>query len=54
MSRAKAKADQEEDSSSIPLFLGVKQLLRLGKDCGFDDKDDRELLDVMSFATNGV
>jgi hypothetical protein len=29
-------------------------LLRLGKDCGFDDKDDRELLDVMSFAANGA
>jgi hypothetical protein len=32
VSKVKSKIDQEEDSGSIPPFLEVDQLIRLGKD----------------------
>jgi hypothetical protein len=46
--------DIEVENGSAPPFLGIDQLFRLGKDCGFNDKDESELLVDANSGTNGV
>jgi hypothetical protein len=54
VSKAKSKMDQEEDNNSILSFLEVDQLIQLGKDSGFDDKDEGELLEATISVAKGV
>jgi hypothetical protein len=46
--------DHECDNSSIPQVLEMEQLIRLGKDCGFDEKDEGELSDAANQLVNGA
>jgi hypothetical protein len=53
-STAKSKMEQEVGSGSAPPFMGIDQLIHLGKDYGFDDTDEGQLLDAANSMTNGV
>jgi hypothetical protein len=46
--------DQDEDSSTIPPLLGMEQLICLGKDCGFEDKDEGEFSEAANQTTYGA
>jgi hypothetical protein len=46
VSKAKSKKAQEDAYSSIPPLLNMEQLIRLGRDCGFDDRDEEELVEA--------
>jgi hypothetical protein len=46
VSKVKSKKAQEDASNSIPLLLNMEQLIRLGRDCGFDDRDEEELVEA--------
>jgi hypothetical protein len=38
--------DQEESSRSLPPFLLAEELAHMGQECGFDDKEEGELLEA--------
>jgi hypothetical protein len=46
------KNDQEEDSNMIPPQLTTEQLVRLGRECGFDGVEEGELLAAYIQVTN--
>jgi hypothetical protein len=50
--RPTLKNDQEEDSNMIPPQLMAEQLVRLGRECGFDGAEEGELLAVDIQVTN--
>jgi hypothetical protein len=44
--KASAKDDQDASSSNMPPPLTVHQLIRLGRECGFDEKEEGELMEA--------
>jgi hypothetical protein len=42
----------DAESKSVPPLLTVDQLVRLGKDCGFSDKEEGELMEAASLVVN--
>jgi hypothetical protein len=41
-----AAKDQEAESNEVPPHLLADQLLRMVRECGFDDEDARELMEA--------
>jgi hypothetical protein len=54
VSKAKSKKEQEDDDSFIPPHLDMHQLIRLGRDCGFDDKDEGELVEAAHLVVDDI
>jgi hypothetical protein len=42
----------EEESSSVPPPLIAEQLIRMGQECGFDEKEEGELIETASQVQN--
>jgi hypothetical protein len=38
--------EQEENIKTVPPFLLAEELIRMGQECGFDDKEEGELLEA--------